>query len=147
MKKVAYGPKGVEYRYFNEPLEINNIHQADLVGPRYIKGDGKFYSFNLMDVFSHQVYIESQRNKQDQKVANSLLRCWKAIGIPDYLELDNELSFRGSNKYPRSFGLVIRLCLQVGLECLYALSIHSSRLAFTSDFKIGLPDHFFGDFQ
>ena len=31
--------------------------------------------------------------------------------MPDFLQLDNELSFRGSNRYPRSPGLVIRLCL------------------------------------
>lgn len=64
-----------------------------------------------MDIFSHQVYIESQRTKEDRQIASSLLRCWKAIGPPDFLLLDNELSFRGSNKYPRSPGLVIRLCL------------------------------------
>jgi len=69
-----------------------------------------------MDVFSHQVYIESQRSKQDQQVANSLLRCWKAMGLPDYLQIDNELSFRVSNKYPRSLGLVIRLCLHFGVQ-------------------------------
>jgi len=69
-----------------------------------------------MDVFSHQVYIESQRSKHDRKVANSLLRCWKALGLPDYLQLDNELSFRGSNRYPRSLGLVIRLCLHFDVQ-------------------------------
>ena len=35
--------------------------------------------------------------------------------MPDFLQLDNELSFRGSNRYPRSFGLVIRLCLYYGI--------------------------------
>jgi putative transposase len=69
-----------------------------------------------MDIFSHQVYIEPQRTKQDRQVASSLLRCWKAIGLPDFLLLDNELSFRGSNKYPRSPGLVIRLCLHHGVQ-------------------------------
>ena len=69
-----------------------------------------------MDIFSHQVYIESQRTKEDRQVASSLLRCWKAIGLPDFLLLDNELSFRGSNKYPRSPGLVIRLCLYFGVQ-------------------------------
>jgi hypothetical protein len=64
-----------------------------------------------MDLFSHQVYIESQRTKEDRQVASSLLRCWKVIGPPDFLQLDNELSFRGSNRHPRSPGLVIRLCL------------------------------------
>jgi hypothetical protein len=69
-----------------------------------------------MDLFSHQAYIESQRSKQDRQVANSLLRCWKAIGLPDFLQIDNELSFRGSNRYPRSFGLVIKLCLHFGVQ-------------------------------
>jgi putative transposase len=69
-----------------------------------------------MDIFSHQVYIESQRTKENRQVASSLLRCWKAMGLPDFLLLDNELSFRGSNKYPRSPGLVIRLCLYFGVQ-------------------------------
>jgi len=69
-----------------------------------------------MDLFSHQVYIESQRTKEDRQVATSLLRSWKTLGLPDFLQLDNELSFRGSNKHPRSFGLVIRLCLHFGIQ-------------------------------
>jgi putative transposase len=68
-----------------------------------------------MDVCSHQVYIEAQRTKEDRHIASSLLRCWKAIGLPDFLQLDNQLSFRGSNRYPRSPGLVIRLCLHFGV--------------------------------
>jgi putative transposase len=88
----------------------------DLVGPRYIKGDGRFYSLNVMDLYSHRVYIESQRTKEDDQIAHSLLRCWKVMGIPDFLQLDNELSFRGSNRYPRSLGLVLRLCLHYGVH-------------------------------
>lgn len=38
------------------------------------------------------------------------------MGLPDFLLLDNELSFRGSNKYPRSPGLVIKLCLYFGVQ-------------------------------
>jgi hypothetical protein len=68
-----------------------------------------------MDLFSHQVFIESQRTKDDRQVASSLMRCWKTVGMPDFLQLDNELCFRGSNRYPRSFGLVIRLCLFYGI--------------------------------
>jgi hypothetical protein len=55
-----------------------------------------------MDRFSHRIYIESQRTKEDR---------WKSVGMPDFLQLDNALSFRGSNRYPRAMGLVIRLCL------------------------------------
>jgi hypothetical protein len=69
-----------------------------------------------MDLFSHQVYIESQRTKEDRQIAYSLLRCWKAVGLPDFLQMDNEPSFRGSNRYSRSPGLVIRLCLYFGVQ-------------------------------
>jgi len=73
VKKTPYVPKGKEYPYFTEALCINNIHQADLLGPRYIKGDGKFYSFNVMDAFNHRVYFESQRTKEDHPVASNLI--------------------------------------------------------------------------
>ena len=82
----------------------------DLVGPRYIKGDGRFYSMNVMDLYSHRVFIESSRTKEDDNIAHGLLRCWKSMGLPDFLQIDNELSFRGSNRYPRSLGIVLRLC-------------------------------------
>ena len=88
----------------------------DLVGPRYIKGHGRFYSLNIMDLYSHLVYIESQRTKEDDQVAQSLLRCWKVVGLPDFLQFDNELSFRGSNRYPRSLGLILRLCFYYGVH-------------------------------
>ena len=88
----------------------------DLVGPRYIKGDGRFYSMNVIDLYSHRVFIESNRTKEDDNIAQGLLRCWKSMGLPDFLQMDNELSFRGSNRYPRSLGLVLRLCLNFGVQ-------------------------------
>jgi len=39
------------------------------------------------------------------------------LGIPEYLQMDNKLPMRGSNRYPHSFGLVIRLlCLYLGIQ-------------------------------
>ena len=70
----------------------------------------------MIDLLSHRVYVESQRTKQDHQIASSLLKCWKVVGLPDFLQLDNELSFRGSNRHPRSFGLVIKLCLHFGVQ-------------------------------
>jgi hypothetical protein len=100
-------------------LGYNNIHQADLLGPRYIKNDGRFYSFHIIDLYSHRVFIQSLRHKDDATMAQSLIRCWKTMGIPDFLQLDNELAFRGSNRHPRSFGVVLRLCLSLGIEVVF----------------------------
>lgn len=91
----------------------------DLVGPRYIKGDGRFYSMNVIDLYSHRVFVESSRTKEDDNIAHGLLRCWKSMGLPDFLQIDNELSFRGSNRYPRSLGLVLRLCLHFGVQVVF----------------------------
>ncbi len=33
--------------------------------------------------------------------------------------MDNELSFRGSNRYPHSFGTVLRLCLYYGVQPIF----------------------------
>jgi putative transposase len=87
-----------------------------------------------MDVFSHRVYIESQRTKEDRQVAASLMRCWKIIGIPDFLQIDNELSFRGSNKYPRSFGIVIKLCLHYDIEPVF--------IPISEPWRNGVIEHF-----
>jgi hypothetical protein len=70
----------------------------------------------VIDLYSHRVFVESSRTKEDDNIAQGLLRCWKSMGLPDFLQIDNELSFRGSNRYPRSLGLVLRLCLHFGVQ-------------------------------
>lgn len=97
----------------------NSIHQADLVGPRYIKGDGRFYVFNVVDVFTRRATSVPSRTKSDRDIAQGLIQVWKTMGVPDFLQLDNELSFRGSNRHPRTLGLVLRLCLMHGVQVIF----------------------------
>jgi transposase len=117
-EKKKYKPSEKVYpdvkRIFSE-----SIQQADFLGPRYIKNDGRFYSMNVFDTQSYLAAINPCRTKGDEDVALSLLRSWKTIGLPDYLQLDNELSFRGSNRYPRSLGLVLRMCLALGVQVIF----------------------------
>lgn len=42
----------------------------DLVDPRYIKRDGRFYYQNLIKLYSHRVHIEAQRTKKDGQIAH-----------------------------------------------------------------------------
>lgn len=99
----------------------NILHQLDLIGPRYIgKGkNNKFFSFNLIDVFSNAVKIKPYPGKRDVFVTDFLVYAWQILGIPKYLQLDNELSFKGSNRHPRTFGDVIKLCLYLGVELIF----------------------------
>ena len=91
-----------QYPYFIESFYPGHIHQADLVGPRYIKGDGRFYVLNTIDLFSHASHGVPIRSKDDDAVVLALLDTWKSLGVPEFLQVDNELCFRGSNRYPHS---------------------------------------------
>lgn len=94
-------------------------HQLDLVGPRYIKGDGKFYSINLIDTTTHSCYVKAVRTKSSEDIVEAIAWFWKTHGMPDALQMDNELAFRGSNRYPRSFGKVVRFALSQGVAVVF----------------------------
>jgi putative transposase len=88
-----------------------HTHQMDLVGPRYLKGDGSFYSMNLIDITTHSCYVKAIRNKSSSQILTAVVEFWQTHGLPDALQMDNELAFRGSNRYHRSFGSVVRFAL------------------------------------
>lgn len=101
----------------------NDVHQLDPVGPRYIKGVNgveKFYSLHLVDYYSKMIVVRQYDNTRNLSIIDFLTKSvWTKIGIPKLLQVDNMLSIKGSNKHPRSPGLVIRLCLLFGVEILF----------------------------
>lgn len=113
--KPTYQPKGTPYPAV-EPQRPNDLHQLDLVGPRYLQGGERHYGVHLIDAYSNAVALEAVSSKQAALIVEAVVAAWQRLGIPRVLQLDNELSFRGSNRYPRSFGLLLRLCLYLGVE-------------------------------
>ena len=114
-KRHRYEPKGTNYPALKAG-QTNFMHQFDLVGPRYLKTDGRFYSANAIDAYDRRCCINPVRRQTKSDILASLIRCWRVLGIPEYLQMDNKLPMRGSNRYPHSFGLVIRLCLYLGIQ-------------------------------
>ncbi|MBW6432026.1 helix-turn-helix domain-containing protein, partial [Patescibacteria group bacterium] len=102
--------KGIEY-----PNYFTLIQQMDLVGPRYLTGGSRFYFQNIIDIENHHVGVYPIRDKSSLTIAQRLAHFWTVYGMPDYLQMDNELSFRGSNRHPRSLGIVLRLALSLGV--------------------------------
>jgi len=97
---------------------VDALQQMDLVGPRYIK-KRRIYFCNVIAVDSHCVQINPISSKASQDVVPAIVRFWQDFGIPDYFQMDNELSFHGSNQYPHSFGKLIRLVLSQGVTPLF----------------------------
>jgi transposase InsO family protein len=115
-KKERRQKSNVSYTWFTDTAYPGHIFQTDIIGPRFLKGGGRFYCLSTIDRFSHLAWCEPMRSKDDNSIVQALINTWHHIGVPDYQQFDNELSFQGSNRYPHTFGKVLKLCLAVGIQ-------------------------------
>ena len=117
-KRPKYLSKNKDYPSL-EITKSNFLHQIDVVGPRYLKSDGRFYSINIIDTFDRRAVINPKRRQTRIEVTQSLIRAWQMLGIPTYLQMDNTLANLGAHRHPHSFSVVIRLCLHLGIQPLF----------------------------
>jgi len=101
------------------PLPGIVTDQMDFVGPRHIKNDGRYYSLNIIDTTTHFVQVNPLRSRESGNVLQCVVRFWQQRGMPDFLQMDNELSFRGSNRHPHSFSKLIRLALSLRITVVF----------------------------
>jgi len=112
-------------KYYPSPIisTFNDVHQFDIVGRRYIRGTNGvegFYSYHLKELYSHYLKLRQYLYKDALSVIDFFVNVvWKTIGFPKILQLDNILASKGSNRYPRSFSNLIKLCLMFGIEVLF----------------------------
>lgn len=102
-----------------KPKFINEMHQMDLVGPRYIKGYGSINSIHIKDVIGQQVWGYQYKGKGMDNVMDFLLDYWKQNPIPKYLQVDNGMCFVGNLMHLKSFSRFVRLTLYVGIEVIF----------------------------
>jgi len=110
-----YIPKGKKYPELPALLP-NQTHQVDLVGPCYLTGPIRFYSLNAVDAAINRCGIEPMSSRAAQSVLDAVYALWLRMGIPENLQVDNELAFYGSPTHPRGMGPLIRLCLHYGVK-------------------------------
>ena len=58
-------------------------------------------------------------DKHMETIIDFLVSAWQKLGLPKVLQMDNGLEFRGSNRYPRSFGKLVRVCLDLDVQPLF----------------------------
>ncbi len=96
---------------------INAVQQLDLKGPVYLRGSShKYYLVVLRDRYSRRCALDVLPSRQAQGIVDFLVKNWPWFGLPAYLQMDNALEFRGSNRYPRSFGRLVRVAIDLAVE-------------------------------
>ena len=95
----------------------NELHEVDLVGPIYLKGSGRrYYIWVGRDIFDGAVCLRLAYSRRMDEVLWFLGECWKDLGLPEQVQLDNARELAGWGPAARTLSRVIRLCLrfQVG---------------------------------
>jgi putative transposase len=110
-----YEPKGRRYPKISCESP-NELHQADFVGPCYLSGPTRFYSLNVVDIATGRCAVHPLLSKSGQRSIDGFWSIWKRMGVPQNIQVDNEMSFYGSPTHPRGMGPLIRLCMHYKVD-------------------------------
>ncbi|MDD2262649.1 MAG: integrase core domain-containing protein [Candidatus Paceibacterota bacterium] len=142
-KKDLIGRKKTSTGTFKEyPTHYHDVQQMDLIGPRYLKGGFKFYIFTIIDKNNHLAGVYPITNKSANVIVPCLVDFWILYQMPDYLQMDNELSFRGSNRHPRGLGLLLRTAISNGVTPLFIPPAEPWRNGVVEKFNESVQNHF-----
>jgi putative transposase len=101
-----------------EPPEQAVWHACDWLA-RYLEGGTKIFVFHTVDLQTHALAQTLRTDKTVTSVQTHLLETWQTLGLPHRLHLDNDAAFTGGERTARRFGMVVRLCLYVGIELVF----------------------------
>jgi transposase len=105
-RKAPYQKSGIDY-----PESPINMQIMDLVGPRYIRGGQRYFLLTIISNDTRHAGVYPILSKGGTDITRSVVAFWKSYTIPDFLQMDNELSFKGSNRHPRGLGMLLRTIL------------------------------------
>ena len=106
--------------YFPKPLRaVDSSLQALDWTCRYLEAGLKVYAFHTLNLRTRACTQTIAIDKSGETVIRHVLDSWKTLGIPDFLQLDNDAAFCGGYKTPRLFGQFVRLCLHLGIELIF----------------------------
>jgi putative transposase len=95
----------------------NDLHEVDLVGPIYLKGNRhRYYIWVGKDAFDGAVCLRLADSRRMDEVLWFLGECWKDLGRPEQVQFDNARELCGWGQSARALCRVIRLCLRFGVS-------------------------------
>src|SRR5271157_5607036 len=113
-------PRDLPPAYFPKPLLLldGTLHALDWTC-RYLEAGLKVYAFHTLNLRTRACAQTVALDKSGSTVLSHCCAAWKTLGIPHFLQLDNDAAFCGGYKAPRIFGQFVRLCLCLGIQLIF----------------------------
>ncbi len=86
---------------------------------RYLEGGEKVFIFHTIDLKTHGLAQTLAPNKSVDSVLRHAFEVWRELGVPDFLQIDNDSAFTGLGEKGRIFGKFVRLALYFGIELIF----------------------------
>jgi putative transposase len=117
IKGAPAPPKQV---YYPAPLlkSAQRLHACDWTS-RYLSGGQKVFAFHTVEAATRALEQTICADKTVGSVRTHLLQVWRRLGLPELLQLDNDSAFCGGGRTARRFGMIVRLCLYLGIEIVF----------------------------
>jgi transposase InsO family protein len=116
--------------------DSNQLHQVDLVGPVYLRGQRqRYYIYVCKDAFDGAVCLKLGRSRRMDEVLAFLGDCWKTLGRPAQMQFDNAREFTGWGRSAASLSRLIRLCLRFGVEPIFVPPARPQRQGSVENFN------------
>lgn len=86
---------------------------------RYLTGGEKVFIFHTINWRTQALSQTILTDKTTASAYDHLLGAFRQLGLPDFLQLDNDAAFTGLGRTRRVFGKIIRLVLYLGIELIF----------------------------
>lgn len=86
---------------------------------RYLEGGEKPYALHTIDAQTHALCQTISTDKTTEALSHHILQAFTELGLPDFLQIDNDGAFTNLGKNQRVFGRFLRLLLYLGVEPLF----------------------------
>ena len=113
-------PRTATRAYCPKPLTTvtGSLHALDWTC-RYLEAGPKVYAFHSLNLRTRACAQSIVADKRSDTVVQHCLLSWQTLGIPQFLQLDNDAAFCGGYKAPRVFGQFVRRCLYLGIALIF----------------------------
>ena len=115
---TANEPTGSVYYPILQATDDLVILSCDWIA-RYLSGGEKVFAFHTINLRTHDLAQTIRADKSTESAYVHLLEAFSIVGLPDFLQIDNDAAFTGLGRTKPVFGQIIRLLLYLGIEVIF----------------------------